>query len=299
MKGTESEAAGPLRCCVEARAELGEGPVWDDERQRLYWIDILGEQLHHYDPEQRESASFCVGQPVGAVALRVGGGLVLAVRDGFATFDPEAQSLTFLAQPEADRLQNRFNDGACDSAGRFWAGTMAFSADAGAGSLYRLSPGGPCDRVLEGLTIPNGLAWTADGATLYHVDSGPATVTAYDYDLQTGTISHGRVVIAVDEALGTPDGMTIDTEGTLWIAHYGGGCVRRWDPEQGTVLQEVDVPASRVTACTFGGADLKTLYITTATEGMSKEERRREPQAGSLFAVRPGAGGSPPYRFAG
>lgn len=299
MNAARKKAAGSLYCCVEARAELGEGPLWDDKAQKLYWVDVLGETLHRYDPKREANESFRVGQPVGTVALRSSGGLVLAVRDGFAAFDLGAEKLSFLARPEADRPESRFNDGACDPAGRFWAGTMAFSGDEGAGSLYRLGPDLACDQVLSGLTIPNGLAWTVDGRVMYHVDSGPAVVTAYDYDAKTGAISRGRVVIEVDEAMGAPDGMAIDAEGKLWIAHYGGGCVRRWDPEQGVVLQEIDVPASRVTACAFGGPDLKTLYVTTATEGMSEEERRREPQAGSLFAATPGTQGRLASRFAG
>lgn len=294
-----SRADGDLRCCVALRTEVGEGPVWDERMGTLYWIDVTGEKLFRYDPKTQENESFDVGQAVGSVALCSGGGLLLALRDGIATFDLEARELKFVAQPEADQLEKHSNDGACDPAGRFWVGTMAFSAEAGAGGLYRLDSDLTCEKVLDGFTIPNGLCWSADGATMYHVDSVPATVTAYDYDVEAGEVSGAEVIIEVDPSMGLPDDMTIDTEGKLWIAHYGGSCVRRWDPETGSVLQKIDVPASRVTACAFGGAGLRRLYITTATQEMDEEELQREPKAGSLFDVVPGVQGQPVHRFAG
>ncbi len=288
-----------LELCVDARTTLGEGPIWDSEEQVLYWLDIMGERLFRYDPASGENRSYHVGQLVGAVVPRRGSGVMLAVQQGFAAFDLDSETLTTIADPEGDRPENRFNDGKCDPAGRFWAGTMALSGEEGLGSLYCLDRDWSVRKVLGNLTISNGIVWSLDQRTMYHIDTGPNTVTAYEYDVERGEIGDGRVVIRVPGEMGYPDGMAIDAEGMLWIAQYAGSRVCRWDPERAEVLQTIHLPVSKVTACAFGGAELDTLFITTATENMSEEEREQEPQAGGLFSVKPGVRGVPAFRFAG
>jgi sugar lactone lactonase YvrE len=283
---------------LAAGAALAEGPMWDDREGVLYWVDILRGQVHRADPASGADAAFSVGQPVGTIVLREAGGLMLAVREGFAAFDPETEVLTPIADPEAHLPGNRFNDGKCDPGGRFWAGTMAFSAEPGAGALYRLDPDFRVHKMLENVTISNGLAWSSDHLTMYYIDSQPGTVSAFDYDLSTGAIQNRRIVIRVEEGLGLPDGMAIDADDKLWIAHYGGGCVRRWDPDTAEILETIPVPAANATACAFGGSDLGDLYITTAG-GDNPDQLRADPQAGNLFVARPGVSGPAAYRFAG
>lgn len=284
---------------VNPRAYLGEGPVWDEQAQLLYWLDIANGLIFGYDPATGRNQSYAVGQPVGALALRRSEGLLLALRDGFAFFDLAIGQLTPIADPESHLPDNRFNDGKVDPAGRFWAGTLANDFRPAAGSLYRLDPDLGWRQMLTGLSLSNGLAWSLDHKTLYFTDTTPATITAYEYDLLSGEIGSGRVIIRVPSQMGGPDGLTIDSDGQLWIAHYGGHCVRRWNPETAEVLETIPLPVSQVTSCTFGGPQLDTLFITTATERMSEADKAREPMAGGLFAIRLPYRGLPTNRFNG
>lgn len=289
---------GKVELCLEAHAVLAEGPLWDERSGVLYWVDIMGETVSRTDPLTGETETCPLGQPVGTVVLRERGGLLVAVRDGIAALDLETCKLTPVAAPEAHLPGNRFNDGKCDPAGRFWAGTMSFSGDAGAGSLYRLDPDQTVHKMLDGVTISNGIVWSSDHKTMYYNDSRPGTVSAFDYDVATGEIQNRRILIEVEEGMGVPDGMAIDVEDKLWIAHYGGGCVRRWDPESGAILETIAIPTANVTACAFGGPDLDRLYITTAG-GHDHDRRLTEPHAGCLFVCQVDIQGQLAYRFAG
>jgi len=284
---------------VDAHAEVGEGPLWDDQKQVLYWVDIMKNTLYIYDPAKKENTAFDIGQHVGTVVPRESGGLMLALHHGFAAFNPETGDLTMLADPEAQLPENRFNDGKCDPAGRFWAGTMKIVPEKGAGSLYRLDLDLRVHKMVENVTVSNGLVWSLDHSTMYYIDSPAQTVTAYDYDINSGDIGNGQVIIRVPKEMGFPDGMAIDNEGMLWIAHYDGGCVRRWNPDTAEVLETIRLPVSRVTACAFGGENLDTLYITSATENLTEEQLAKEPLAGGLFAARPGYRGIKAFRFKG
>ena len=206
---------------IDARARLGEGPVWDEQQQRLLWLDILPGLVHRYDPATGGDDVLRVGKPTGSAGLRRGGGLVLAVEDGFALLDPDWQRLDQIAVIEHPGPRARFNEGKCDPAGRFLAGTMAYDETAGAGSVYRLDPDLAVTKLLDGVTISNGLAWTADGATMYYIDSPTQGVDAFDYDPGTGRLANRRRVVDIPEAAGLPDGMTLDADGCLWIALYG------------------------------------------------------------------------------
>lgn len=282
---------------VHASNQLGEGPVWDQDTESVLWVDILAAQVHRHHVAGGTTTVLPVGQEVGALVPRTAGGLALAVRDGFATMDEDGTVEPIAAVEDTDP-DTRMNDGKCDRAGRFWASTMAFDASPERGTLYRLSPDGTVDAVLTGLTIGNGLAWSADDRTFYFIDSMSGGVDAFDFDLQTGSLDNRRQVVQVAESAGVPDGMCIDAEGALWVALYGGGAVHRYTTT-GELTAIVQLPVPNVTCCTFGGTDLRDLYITTAWNGMSEEARADAPGAGALFRVRTNVPGVLPYPFAG
>lgn len=275
------------------RAEVGEGPVWDVRSSRLVWVDILGRRIHVTDPGTCETNSVEVPLHVGAVVPRAAGGYVAALQDGFwIVGDGPIRQITTV--PEA-RPGVRFNDGKCDPAGRFWAGTMAYDEAPGAASLYRLEPNGVANRVLDGATISNGLAWSGDARTMYYIDSPTQRVDAFTFDLATGDLGDRRTVIRIPKELGTPDGMTVDADGGLWVALWGGGAVHRY--VDGRLDRQVRLPASKVTSCAFGDEDLGTLFITSARDGLTDAELRAQPLAGALFRLRPGVRGVAPYAY--
>jgi sugar lactone lactonase YvrE len=280
---------------VDARAELGEGPLWDARTGELLWVDINQGVVHRFHPASGADRPFHVGQPVGAVAPRAAGGYVLAVRDGFAVSGDDGGGVELVAPVEADRQEMRMNDGACDSRGRFWAGTMHLDCTTCAGSLYRLDPGGAVTRMLADVTISNGIGWSLDDRVMYFVDTGTPGIDAFDFDSESGAIGGRRRLATVEEGAGTPDGLIVDAEGCLWVALWDGWAVRRYAPD-GTHLATVEVPAARVTKPAFGGAGLADLYITTAAADAPDPE---QPHAGGIFHARPGVAGSPAHAFAG
>ena len=266
--------------------ELTEGPRWDASRQELLWVDILRSQFHRatLTPDGRpgELRTFTLERHVGAVAPAAGGGYVAAAGQGFTYIAPDG-STRMLAQPEAENSHLRMNDGACDAAGRFWAGTMAYDETPEAGCLFRLELDGSCTTVLTGLTISNGIGWSPDGSTMYLNDSGAGCLEAFDYDGVTGNIGNRRTLVRVEPPT-APDGLTVDADGRIWVAVWGGGCVRRYSPG-GELLSESAVPVDRPTSCAFGGPDLTTLFVTTAREGLAAEHLERQPHAGHVLAV--------------
>ncbi len=290
-----SRAKG-VEVALRAGAHLGEGPVWDADRRVLLWVDILAGIVHRFDPASGRDVSIHVGQPVGAAVPRVSGGLALALRDGFALMDVNG-AYDLVANVELDLASNRMNDGKCDAAGRYWAGTMDEAhSRPGAGSLYRLDLDTTVTRVLDGVTISNGLDWSPDGATMYYIDTPTQGIDAYDFDAEIGEIANSRRIIDIDPADGAPDGMTVDAEGYLWVALWGGWGLRRYAPT-GALDRFVAMPVSRVTSCAFGGADLGDLYVTSAQRALSKDELAAQPLAGSLFRLRPGVSGLLPHPF--
>jgi sugar lactone lactonase YvrE len=284
---------------VDAKATVGEGPSWHAPSRRLFWVDILEGNIHVYDPAGESDRIIPVGQMVGAVVPRCSGGLIVAMHHGLASLNLDSGTLTPIADPEQHLPRNRFNDGKCDPAGRFWAGTMSIDREPNAGSLYCLDTDNTVRRVLEGVTCSNGLAWSLDATTMYYIDTPTRRVDAFDYDLQTGHVANRRTVITVPEELGKPDGMAIDAQGMLWIALWDGGCVTRWNPNSGALDQTVSIPALRVTSCAFGGQNLADLYVTTARVRMTEAELAKQPHAGGLFRVRCGVQGTETFEFAG
>jgi sugar lactone lactonase YvrE len=224
---------------------------------------------------------------------------MVAVHHGFASLDLETEQMVIVADPEHDRPENRFNDGKCDPAGRFWAGTLSLEGKRGTCNLWRLDADLSTHKMLEGVSVSNGIVWTADRRTMYYVDTPTRRVDCFDYDHDTGEIDNRRVAVRIPEGMGFPDGMTIDSEGMLWVCLWQGSKVSRWDPKTGELLQTVDLPASNVTSCAFGGGKLNQLYITTARSGLGTKQLESEPLAGGLFRADVGVSGVPAFEFAG
>jgi len=284
---------------IDARSTLGEGPCWDRQSGCLYWVDILERNVHVHYPATGQSASIAVGSYVGAAVPRASGGLVLALQDGFYTYDFTSGAVTALAIPEQEHPGNRFNDGKCDPKGRFWAGTMSLRDEPGQGALYCLDIDGRVRQVLPGVTCSNGIAWSSDGGTLYYIDTPTRRVAAYPFDMNSGELGVPRTVAVIPADEGYPDGMAIDSDGMLWVAQWDGFCVSRWDPNTGERLLKVKVPAARVTSCVFGGERLDELYITTARCGLSEDELKRQPHAGGIFRFQSDVTGAPSYAYNG
>jgi len=294
----DATAKAGVELVLDARVRLGEGPVWDDAAAELVWVDILEGIVHRTSPRTGRDVVLDVGRPVGSVGLRRGGGLVLATDDGFRVHDPGATTTRLIAAVEADDPLTRMNDGKVDPAGRFWAGTMAFDEVSVMGSLYRLDPDGTVTTMLTGVGISNGLDWSADGSTMYFIDSPTRGVDTFRWDGATGTIADRRRLVTIGPDEGKPDGMTLDAEGYLWVACWDGWRVRRYAPD-GSFDREIRFPAAHVSSVAFGGPDLDELYVTTAWHMVDPADRAAQPTAGSLFRCRPGVKGLPSARFAG
>lgn len=268
-----------------------EGPWWSVHTNQLWWVDILAMTVHRSDPATGSDSEWQVPEHIGAVVGRSSGGAVALLRSGCAAISENGE-LTWLAKLARDD-NTRFNDGKCDPLGRLVGGTLSYDRTPGAGSLYRLERDHSLTRLLTGLTLSNGLAWSEDGCTLYLVDSGDRTLTAYAYvDSELRPLSR-RIV-----GPGIPDGMTIDRDGFLWVAMYGAGCVQRFGPNGEADLQ-VSLPVTGVTSCAFGGPDLDVLYITTSAYSLSDAEKRLQPGAGGIFACSTGSRGRPEPSFDG
>ena len=281
---------------LDAHATLGEGPVWDADAGVLWWVDIEGRRIHRFEPATRQDTSIETASMVGALALRKGGGLLAALQDGVYRVDVETGAATLFA-PLGEPPEVRSNESKCDPAGRFLVGTMAFDYSP-VGSLYSIEPDGSLRRLLDRLSIANGMAWSADGGTFYYIDSPLRRVDAFDYDLATGSIANRRLWLKFEDPVAKPDGMTIDAEGGLWIAFWDAAEIRRYGPD-GSLDVVVRVPATQVTSAVFGGPDLRDLYITSATTGLSEAALAEQPRAGGLFHVRIPVPGLLPDRFAG
>jgi sugar lactone lactonase YvrE len=290
---------------LDARADLGEGPVWDASRGLLYWVDIHAGRLHTYDPVEQVDDWVHVGERLGciaplAVSLQTQGtSLLIALNSGFMTLNLPSQRMVILANPEPHLPGNRFNDGKCDPAGRFLAGTMDDAEKEASGSLYSYSTDGTLKTLLTGVRISNGLTWSPDFQIFYYIDSPTRQVTAFDYDLATGNIANPRLAINVPPKMGWPDGMTSDFEGMLWVALWGGAKLTRWNPANGQLLEAIPIPVLNVTSCIFGGPDLTDLYITSARKGMSAEQLAKYPLSGGLFRIRTKIRGMHSFVFGG
>lgn len=285
-------------CVVESRDTLGEVPLWCPKDELLYWIDVRRPSLQAYRPKDGSVRTWPLPEVVGSFCLRGSGGVVLAMKSGLYSYDLDVRRLERVVDPEPTLPNNRLNDGKCDRQGRFWVGSMNDGDRIPTGTLYAVDAGWQCRPTLRGLTIPNSLAWSPDGRTMYFSDTPTLRIMAYDYDPDSGTATRERLFADLSKHPGRPDGSTVDADGCLWNAEVRGSRVVRYTPA-GRVDRVVPLPVSGVTSCAFGGTDLRTLYITTARQRLSKAELAAEPLAGALFAVDVGVPGIPETPFRG
>jgi sugar lactone lactonase YvrE len=282
---------------VDGFDTLGESPMWCPRERVLYWVDIRAPALRRYDPASGAVAQWRLPDLCGAVVLAASG-VLLAMRTGVFAFDPVSSNLQPLVSPEPESLGNRLNDSKCDRRGRLWTGTMRDYGLATTGSLYCITPDLACARVLPDITVPNALSWSPDDRIMYFADTRDGRIRAYDFDAEQGRLGAMRILVEDDVLPGKPDGATVDADGCVWSARHLGGCVARITP-QGRVDRIIDMPATQVTACAFGGDDLRTLFVTTARQRLTPENLEQQPLAGALFSVRLDVGGLPEPRFGG
>jgi sugar lactone lactonase YvrE len=287
-----------VTCVLDAKAELGECPVWSADEQALYWVDSYAPALHRLDPATGATRTWPMPRPIGSFGLRETGGAVVALRDGFHLLDFDTGELSFLIGPR-QVPGTRFNDGKVSPDGRFWAGTMdEEKLSRPLGALYRLDPDGGLHRMVDGLIVSNGLAWSADGRTMFHSDSKGMVVWAYDYDPQHGTMANRRVVARPTEEVGRPDGAAVDVDGFYWSAGISAGVLNRWAPD-GRLDQAIPLPCSNPTMPCFGGPDLKTVFVTSLRHGVASDVLTAKPLSGGIFAVDVDVPGVPVARFMG
>ncbi len=277
--------------------EIGESPIWHIQEQVLYWADIENAQVYRFDPATGQHQFYKVDLPLTALCLRACGGWVTATKVGLAFFDETFQQATFIVDPVADVPNVRFNDAVVDRSGRLWAGTLNEAVlDAPDGGLYRLDADETIQQLDSGFAVANGISSSPDGLTLYVSDMFHRRVLAYDHKPANGTISNRRVFVEVAEGEGLPDGLTVDSQGFVWIAYWGGWRVSRYDPH-GNLEREIKLPVANVTRCTFGGQNLDELYINTAWFGLSEVERQAQPLAGDLFRLKTNIRGLPEEQY--
>lgn len=271
---------------LDAGALLGESPRWSASEQRLYWVDIDGQKIHRTDPATGTDEIMQLDQQVGCVALRAGGGLVAALEDGCALIDSwGAAPRPFGPAVLADKPAQRFNDGCVDGDGRLWVGSLTSDKANPVAALYRLDPDGTLTEIFGGLGTSNGAAFSPDGRIFYHADTPTHAIRAYAVDPATGALGAGRIFHQFAHGNGRPDGAAVDTEGCYWSALWDGWRVVRLSPA-GELLQTIDLPVQRPTMIAFGGADMRTAFVTSAGKNLSEDERKAQPHAGGVFSFR-------------
>jgi sugar lactone lactonase YvrE len=285
-----------VEVAFQSKDILGEGPVWSVEELALYWVDIERPCLQRFDPTTKEHKSWPMPSQIGSYALRQSSGFIVALKTGLAFFHPLTGTVEPIVDPESHLPQTRFNDGKCDRNGRFWAGTMGTINGKPAGALYRFDADHSLHTMHHDISVSNGLGWSPDNRIMYYADSPTYNIYAYDFEPETGTMSNERVF--AHHKVGFPDGLTVDAEGYVWSARWDGWQVIRFAPD-GSIDQVVEMPVQRPTSCVFGGSDLRQLYVTTATTGLSEADLARQPLAGSVLVLDAGVSGLPEPLFAG
>lgn len=285
-----------VECVADVRAQLGEGPVWVAAEQALYWLDINGRRIFRLGAAGKRD-EWPAPIRVGSIAPRAGGGFIAGTDQGIALVDLDRARYEVVASPEQHLPHNRFNDGKVDRQGRFWAGTMDDREKGAAGTLYRIDPDRASTAIDGGYGITNGPAFSPDGRRMYHSDTLRQVTYAFDLDA-AGKASNRRVFRQFGTGDGHPDGMTVDADGCLWIAFWGGWCVRRFSPD-GETLRAIALPVEQPSSCVFGGPNLDRLYVTSATKGLAPAALAMQPNAGGLFMLIPGVRGIPDLPFAG
>jgi sugar lactone lactonase YvrE len=293
-------AGDDVRCVLNWDAIVGESPLWHSQQRCLYWVDIQGKKVHRLDILTGRNETFDLPEIVTCLAFRKKGGLLLTLRKEFAFFDPASGRLDKVGNVEEKKPNTRFNDGRVDPQGRFWAGTMGDPDwKKPLGSLYRFDTNQTVTCVQGDIICSNGTAWSPDGRTMYYTESFRYEIFAYDFDAASGSIENRRVFARIDQKLGAfPDGLCVDAEGFIWSNQVGIGRVVRYDPS-GNVERQIQLPVPRAVGCTFGGDDLRTLFITSARETMTRQQLHAALLSGSVFAVDTGIKGQPATLFAG
>lgn len=264
---------------------LGEGPVWDAETGTICWVDILNGTIYQHNVAHGASAIH-FNETIGAVALCTNGRVLAALQSGIKLVDRYSGSSSVVCHPGIGNTENRYNDGKCDPSGRFWIGTTSLDGQPMAGSLYCVLGDGLYKEKILNVSISNGMAWSPCNTLFYYIDTPTFQVQVFDFDMETGDIANRRIAFNIPETEGYPDGMTADSEGMLWIAHWDGWQVARWNPVTGEKLAYFKLPVSRVSSCTFGGGGLTDLYISSARVGLTADELEKQPLAGSLFVLK-------------
>jgi L-arabinonolactonase len=298
---------GVVECVVDCKAWLGESPLWSPDEKCLYWTDVPSYTVHRWHPASGETKMWKMPEMVTAMSLRARGGMIIATTSRVDFWDPETGARERVCAPESSIPINRSNDGKCDRQGRFWFGSMQNNLNAdgtprpiegSTGNLYRVDPDGSFQHFESNIGVSNTFAWSPDDTIMYFADTFVG-IYAYDFDADSGATSNRRLFAKTEhEALGFPDGSTIDSEGFIWNARWDGGCLIRWAPD-GTIDRTVAFPCSRVTSAIFGGDDLDVLYVTTARYDLSEAERAEQPLAGGIFALDTGTKGIAEVPFAG
>jgi sugar lactone lactonase YvrE len=294
---------------LDVRSGVAEGPFWDADDGTLWWVDITGKEVLRWRPGSEAPRRWPMPDFPSAVVLRRGSGALVALRDGLYFMELESGRLGLFCRPEPERPDNRANEGKCDALGRFWLGTMqnnlrpdgsGMEMTASTGALYCVGPDGSSTREVDGVGLSNTIAWSPDGATLYFGDTLANVIWAFDCDLASGRLANRRVFSDGNDGKlpGVCDGSAIDADGHLWNVRFAGGAVVRFAPD-GRVERIVELPVSNPTSCCFGGAGLKTLYVTSARFALSEEQLVKNPQEGAILALHPGVRGTPSHRFAG
>ncbi len=288
---------------VDQKALTGEGPSWDARQKVLYWVDIPLVRIHVYHPAVRLNQTIDLSKQfssIGTVAPCASGGVIFAPDRRIVHYDFSSQKITILAEVEADKPEHRFNDGKCDPRGRFLAGTMRKDPDGSyPGALYSMEKDGKVHKLLDGLGISNGLGWSPDYRSFYLADSYSREVSVFDYDLETGKISHQRVAFTLPQGGGVADGLTTDLDGMVWLALWDGACIQRWDPRSGELLGSYPFPAKRTSCPVFGGEGMNELYVTSAAIGLSDADWQAYPHNGALMRLETKFKGMPSFAFGG
>lgn len=274
---------------------LGEGAFWHSTRKSFFWVDIEGKTLYEHTALGKLSSW---GSPyrISMIAqCHEDHVLLLAMQGRVMKFDLQSGALSMVVKLEPDKPDNRSNDGGVDVMGRLWIGTMSMHFQEGSGSLYCVDRELSVNKKIQGLTVPNGLVWSADNTRMYHVDSNSRKVAAYAFDANMGTISFKKNVLQIPRNMGSPDGMCMDEEGMIWIAHWNGSGVYRWNPADGSLISKIEVPVPQVSSCAFGGENMDQLLITTARQNMSAADREKYPDSGSVYIATPGVRGLPKF----
>ncbi|MBO1075410.1 SMP-30/gluconolactonase/LRE family protein [Roseomonas marmotae] len=295
---TSTDSVTRCRPVVELRNSLGESPVWDERDEALWWVDIPEARIHRLHPASGNTKSWIMPERVAALALCRSGGLIIALASGFARFDPSTGAMEPVpVRPELAAGQ-RLNDGRCDPAGRFWCGAMREEGEEADADLHVLRADGGITLWQRGLRIANGLNWSPDGQRFYVSDTPEGIIYVHDFDRESGRLGEARIFHDGADVPGSPDGAAVDAEGFLWSARYGGGGLARFRPD-GELDRFLPLPVRDITCCAFGGPDLRSLYVTSASEGLDGKELAAQPWAGRLMVLDAGVPGLPALRFAG